>query len=107
MFVFPAPGPPTINIAFCLTDSGEKPPSKLGIVYITLLLVRANVSSKSNTLIFLTGAFNFLALFRALSALLKASILVLTVIALLYFMESGIKSLLRLEAIALPLTKGR
>ena len=45
-----------------------------GIVYNTLLFVWASVSSKSNTLIFLTGAFSLLALSKALSVLANASI---------------------------------
>ena len=44
-----------------------------GISYNTLLLVVANVSSKSNTLIFLTGDLRFLAIDNALSILLKFS----------------------------------
>ena len=55
-----------------------------GIVYNTLLLVWANVSSKSNTLIFLTGALGSRATFKALS-IIWASVII---IPLLVFFES-------------------
>ena len=78
-----------------------------GIVYNTLLLVLANVSSKSNTLIFLIGWSSFLPFAKALSVFSKAFIAVCTVIGLSYFIASGIKSLSRFEAIDFPGTKGK
>ena len=64
----------SISPAFLANSVAVKDPvSPLGIVYNTLLLVVANVSSKSNTLIFLTGASGFLAIDNALSILPKLS----------------------------------